>query len=291
MKAISDLLFNGSPAMMHAAMVHGPVVLTMLAFCGLVLCVILPGNKTLRWMAFGIHFLLLVAVCLTVVTGENAVARVPSEYDAAVWEQIESHEEWAENFRIVVAVVFVITALAFVSGQRRGRHLIWLALLGSAVSLGMVITVAHKGGTLVYGLGVGTPSPPSLNATQPAPTPAPILPLPAPEAPDVVERAETIIEPPVVLNFATDIQPIFNQHCTECHEADDPSSGLDLTSLAGALKGGQKAGPAIVAGDPDASPLVQYLEGTRQPQMPKRAPALDTPTIQTLRDWIAAGAQ
>ena len=80
-------------------------------------------------------------------------------------------------------------------------------------------------------------------------------------------------------------------HCTECHDADEPAGKLDLTSLDGVLKGGAKAGPAIVAGDPDGSPMVQYLEGTRQPQMPKRAPALDLVTIQTVRDWIAAGAE
>jgi len=292
---VGTLLSFSSPAMVHGAAVHGPVVLAMLAVVGLVLCAVMPRNKTLRWVTGGIHLLLLVAVCLAVATGENAMARVPSEYDPEVWHAIERHEALGEATRIAVAVVFVLTALAFLSGRRGGRHLIWLALLGSVVSLAMVALTAHLGGGLVYELGVGTPPPPALNrpAMPPAaPEPSTPPPTPAVEAPPepVAEPVPQPEEEAPALGFAADILPLMEAHCNECHAGEDASSGLDLTTLETTLAGGRKAGASVLPGDPDGSPLVQYLEGTRQPRMPRRAPALDEATIATIRDWIAGGA-
>ena len=57
------------------------------------------------------------------------------------------------------------------------------------------------------------------------------------------------------------------------------------------MKGGKKAGPAIVPGKPDESPLVQYLRGLRKPQMPKGNPALSEEEVHLIRQWIFAGAR
>jgi len=53
---------------------------------------------------------------------------------------------------------------------------------------------------------------------------------------------------------------------------------------------GQKAGPGIVAGEPDESSIVQYIRGILQPRMPRRKPAMDEDLLHTIRLWIAAGA-
>src|ERR1700722_7465958 len=50
------------------------------------------------------------------------------------------------------------------------------------------------------------------------------------------------------VEFATQIEPIFAQHCLKCHGAKESQSGLRLDSLAATLKGGDR-GPAVVPGD------------------------------------------
>lgn len=65
-------------------------------------------------------------------------------------------------------------------------------------------------------------------------------------------------------------------------------SGLDLTSREAALKGGTR-GPAIVAGKPELSRLIEAVERTKALAMPPTK-ALAPSEIETLRSWIAAGA-
>jgi mono/diheme cytochrome c family protein len=93
------------------------------------------------------------------------------------------------------------------------------------------------------------------------------------------------------------IQQIFNDHgCVDCHGGSLTLGGLNLTSMGGLVTGGALAGPSIVACDPDASPLVQVLEGgiddgtIRVSPMPKGGTSLSADTVQSVRDWIAAGA-
>src|ERR1035438_2404768 len=66
---------------------------------------------------------------------------------------------------------------------------------------------------------------------------------------------------------------------------------LDASSVPSRMKGGKKAGPAIVPGKPDESPLVQFLRGLREPQMPKGNPALSEDEVHLVRLWILAGAK
>jgi hypothetical protein len=89
------------------------------------------------------------------------------------------------------------------------------------------------------------------------------------------------------VNYDTDIQPIFNAHCTSCHGI---SGGLSLTSYDNVVAGGN-SGPLFIPYDPDNSLLVQAIEGTSDdiPAMPVYAPALSTSQIQLIRTWIAEG--
>ena len=90
-----------------------------------------------------------------------------------------------------------------------------------------------------------------------------------------------------------DVLPIVLLRCTMCHGARRQDGGLDLRTVAAMHKGGQN-GPAIVAGDPDASRMIQRIESESCPPRElllrffvKRPPASE---VETLRDWIAAGA-
>ncbi len=85
------------------------------------------------------------------------------------------------------------------------------------------------------------------------------------------------------VSYQADIQPIFDARCTACHGG---TSGLFLTSYDQAMRGGVK-GPDIIPGDPAQSRLIQYV---RRGYMPLGGPPLSQAQIETLTNWVAAGA-
>ena len=93
------------------------------------------------------------------------------------------------------------------------------------------------------------------------------------------------------ISYARQIKPILTDNCDECHSADEHKGGFEITTVAQLIKGGKKAAPAIIPGKPDESPLVQYLRGQKEPQMPKGNPALTEDELHLVRQWILAGAK
>jgi hypothetical protein len=93
------------------------------------------------------------------------------------------------------------------------------------------------------------------------------------------------------VSFARQIKPILTENCDECHSAEEHKGAFEITTLAKLIKGGKKASPAIIPGKPDESPLVQYLRGQREPQMPKGNSALSEDDLHLVRLWILAGAK
>ncbi len=95
--------------------------------------------------------------------------------------------------------------------------------------------------------------------------------------------------------FASRIWPLISEKCLACHGAPGKKvlGGLDLGTQAGALKGGARGKPSLVAGKPEASPF--YLAVTRKherwPAMPPKENDRLTPQqLEEVRRWIAAGA-
>lgn len=89
--------------------------------------------------------------------------------------------------------------------------------------------------------------------------------------------------PPQDVSFKNDIQPIFNARCVSCHGG---TNGLYLTSYEDLMQGGVN-GTAVIAGDPNSSRLIGYVSDG---YMPLGGPPLSTGQIQTLVNWVAAGA-
>ncbi len=89
--------------------------------------------------------------------------------------------------------------------------------------------------------------------------------------------------------FEARIRPLLVESCFDCHTADE-KGGLRLDSRAAILKGGE-SGPAIVAGDPDASLLmkaVRHVAGISK--MPRTGPKLADGQLDALAEWIRMGA-
>lgn len=108
-----------------------------------------------------------------------------------------------------------------------------------------------------------------------------------------VEIGVRHIEPGLAaqVSYVWQIKPILEQSCLDCHSAEEHKSGLDASSVSTLMKGGKKAGPAIVPGKPDESALVQFVRGLREPQMPKGNPPLSEEDLHLIRQWIFAGAK
>lgn len=93
----------------------------------------------------------------------------------------------------------------------------------------------------------------------------------------------------VFVSYAANVQPVFNQHCVNCHSGPFPDYNLRLDTWANTMAGGQ-SGTVVIAGNPTGSILIQRMEGTLTPAMPFQQAALPQATIDRIRDWISQGA-
>ncbi len=98
---------------------------------------------------------------------------------------------------------------------------------------------------------------------------------PTPTAPPVVPAAEA--------TYANTIGPMLVARCGSCH-GDSALGGLNLSTYEGLLAGGL-SGSALVSGDADGSLIIQVQEADAG-----HFAQLSSAELQTLRNWIEAGA-
>jgi len=96
-------------------------------------------------------------------------------------------------------------------------------------------------------------------------------------------------------SYDADIRPILADHCFKCHGFDKRRRfmGLRLDTRDGALATLDSGHRAIVPGQPDESELMRRVLATDDRRMPPASEAkqLSAEQIETLRSWIAAGAE
>ncbi len=96
------------------------------------------------------------------------------------------------------------------------------------------------------------------------------------------------------VDFQRDVRPILSNHCFECHGPDAATRMVDLRldTREGAFSQ-RPGGSLIVPGDPEASLLYQRIShpqpALRMPPAHSKRP-LNSPQIDTLRQWIRQGA-
>ena len=99
----------------------------------------------------------------------------------------------------------------------------------------------------------------------------------------------TATQPAVVdatVSFATDVLPIIQSRCINCHGGDRTEEGLVLLSYADIMAGSSN-GPVVTPGDSEFSLLAELVSNQ---EMPKRGPKLTPPQMQIIVDWINQGA-
>ena len=103
---------------------------------------------------------------------------------------------------------------------------------------------------------------------------------------------------PLAPTLASLQQNVFTPACTGCHAGAGAPQGLRLDAgnsyamLVGVPSVEVRSVLRVAPGNPDASYLVQKLEGSAAvgARMPLGGPFLDAATIAVVRQWIAAGA-
>ncbi len=85
--------------------------------------------------------------------------------------------------------------------------------------------------------------------------------------------------------FEESVLPVLRSNCTPCHDETNRASGLSVTTAEALAAGGSRRGPAVVAGSPEQSPLVQAVRGAIEPRMPpgKTLPASELAVIE---GWV-----
>lgn len=93
--------------------------------------------------------------------------------------------------------------------------------------------------------------------------------------------------------FESRVRPVLVKHCYSCHSqsAKTLQGGLRLDLRAGWQQGGDSGQPAVIPGDPDASPLLKAIRHIGDfSAMPPNQPPLSGDIVADLATWIRDGA-
>lgn len=95
------------------------------------------------------------------------------------------------------------------------------------------------------------------------------------------------------VDFARDIQPLFAEHCLECHGPDKAKGGLLLTHREDAMKVLKSGERGIVPADAGHSAVVQRLltDDADEHMPPKGKKPLKPEEIERIKTWIQEGAK
>jgi uncharacterized membrane protein len=96
------------------------------------------------------------------------------------------------------------------------------------------------------------------------------------------------------LDYARDIEPIFQANCVKCHNESKKKGGYRLDAKDRVFAAGESGNVPIVPGKADESRVVKMLEGKGEfadSIMPPKGAPLSYQQIQLIRQWIDEGAK
>ena len=88
------------------------------------------------------------------------------------------------------------------------------------------------------------------------------------------------------VSLATDVMPLMEKHCWECHSEESAELGLKLDTYEG-IMAGSDYGTVVEVGDADGSLLVDMIASGDMPEDGDPMPAAE---LDILKAWIAEGA-
>ncbi len=186
----------------------------------------------------------------------------------------------------LATISFLLTAIG---PTKKGMRRLYRGLL--ALTVVLIAVGAHYGGSMVYGSGYlfGYEPPRELKITIPTlPGGSPRTTL-TPEVEAVSAESEPVVSK---VDFHTEVRPIFESFCIDCHGSRKQKGDLRLDDLAEQLALPSELG-VIQPGDAAGSILYQRvsLPEEHEDVMPAKGELLSEEQIATLRDWIDEGAE
>lgn len=91
---------------------------------------------------------------------------------------------------------------------------------------------------------------------------------------------------PTEVSFSGDVLPVLETRCQRCHGTGRAEAGLRLTSHADVMAGSDY-GAVVIPGNAETSHLVEVIVSGEMPLGGQKLPDTD---VQTIRDWVDAGA-
>ena len=91
------------------------------------------------------------------------------------------------------------------------------------------------------------------------------------------------------VDYDSEIQPIFNSRCINCHNGSDAEEGLNLSSYNNVMNGGE-SGDVVIPYDHANSLLWQYINSSYMPPYGSGSDPLTTDQINLIAQWINEGA-
>ncbi len=203
---------------------------------------------------------------------------------------------WHRWLGIITASTTVITLFFMVMNRlverKLYRRIFSVTLLISLIS---VAWAAHLGGSMIYGAGYLTEVWQSPDTDEEEPTNPPITNDPASStaSPDTEETASTteVDLPILTVSFATDIKPIFEARCFDCHSSIKQKGDLRLDTLTDHWQRDEEHW-VIKPGSADTSDLIRrvQLAATEKGHMPPKGERLTAEQVTLITTWINEGA-
>ncbi len=91
------------------------------------------------------------------------------------------------------------------------------------------------------------------------------------------------------VNYTDHVLPIFKNACNNCHNPDKKKAGLDLTTYASTMAGGESGVP-VKPGNAGGSLLYKLTTHADEPKMPPKGDKLSDAELKVLNDWITGFA-
>ena len=94
------------------------------------------------------------------------------------------------------------------------------------------------------------------------------------------------------VDFERHVKPVLEKNCLICHNRAATPGRTSFETRELAMHPGRN-GPAIIPGDPDSSRMVNFINAPRDQgvAMPKVGHVISEEDAETIREWIAAGAE
>src|SRR5882672_1794789 len=189
----------------------------------------------------------------------------------------------------IATALVALAAVMLGRGERADGKPRPLHLASVVLAMVLVSATGHFGGELVYGEGFffeGLIGQSTSKAATPHSEPAPS------SQPPAVDPQHAAQAPSSGVDFATQIRPILEANCYECHGERKQKGHLRLDRIETALVPNEDGDWVIKPGDPAASELLRRvtLPASDEDHMPSSDESLTAEQIELLRRWIELGA-